>query len=187
MDWAVLIATKPHGISSRENRRNQSLVCGDQDRESLRWAATMPVRGEYDEPDGSNPAIAEGKTALARRNGAAEGGVGGPGKSRAAGGKGISHAQGAEAYVSGRSQENRGGPACTLGKMEEKQANQVKDIVAYELVFNALRRFNGQRGIYWLLDCYFNVIVIRCHWVRRSKTWQYRPRQDRICWRIGKR
>jgi hypothetical protein len=28
VDWAVLIATKPHGISSWENRRNQSLVCG---------------------------------------------------------------------------------------------------------------------------------------------------------------
>ena len=50
VDWAVLIATKPHGISSWENRRNQSLVCGDRDGgnregESLRWAATMPVRG----------------------------------------------------------------------------------------------------------------------------------------------
>src|ERR1700733_10810685 len=50
VDWAVLIATKPHDISSWENRRNQSLVCGDRDGgdregESLRWAATMPVRG----------------------------------------------------------------------------------------------------------------------------------------------
>ena len=34
-------------------------------------------------------------------------------------------AQGTEAYVRGRSQENRRGPACTLGKMEEKQADQV--------------------------------------------------------------
>ena len=42
--------------------------------------------------------------------------------------KGISHAQGAEAHVSGRSQENRGGPACTLGKMEEKQAKQVNEL-----------------------------------------------------------
>ena len=50
VDWAVLIATKPHDISPNGTRRNQSLVCGDQDggnREggSLRWAATMPVRG----------------------------------------------------------------------------------------------------------------------------------------------
>jgi hypothetical protein len=44
-------------------------------------------------------------------------------------------------------QEDRGGPACTLGKMEEKQANQVKDIVVYTLVFNALRRLKGH-GIY---------------------------------------
>jgi hypothetical protein len=36
-----------------------------------------------------------------------------------------SRAQGAEAYVSGRPQENRGGPACTLGKIKEKPANQV--------------------------------------------------------------
>jgi hypothetical protein len=45
------------------------------------WYNACP-RGDYDEPDGSNPAIAEGKTARARRNGAAERGVGGPGKSR---------------------------------------------------------------------------------------------------------
>ena len=42
---AVLIVTKPHGISSWQNRRNQWLVCGGRDGESLRWAATMPVRG----------------------------------------------------------------------------------------------------------------------------------------------
>jgi len=50
VDWAVLIATKPHSISSWENRRNQSLACGDRDGgnrdgESLRWAATISVRG----------------------------------------------------------------------------------------------------------------------------------------------
>ncbi len=50
VDWAVFIATKPHRFSSWENRRNQSLVCGDRDggnrdRKSARWAATMPVRG----------------------------------------------------------------------------------------------------------------------------------------------
>jgi hypothetical protein len=84
-------------------------------------------RGDYDEPDGSHSETAKGKAARARRNGAAKCGVGGPGKSRGAGGKvqGISHAQGAEANVSGRSQENRGRPASTLGQMEEKQANQV--------------------------------------------------------------
>jgi hypothetical protein len=43
--------------------------------------------GDYDEPDWSSPATAEGKTARARRNGAAERGVGGPGKSRGAGAK----------------------------------------------------------------------------------------------------
>ena len=37
--------------------------------------------------DWNSPAIAEGKTAGARRNGAAERGVGGPGKSRMAGRK----------------------------------------------------------------------------------------------------
>ena len=31
VDRAVLIATKPHSISSWENRQNQSLVCGDRD------------------------------------------------------------------------------------------------------------------------------------------------------------
>src|SRR5271156_3811763 len=87
VDWAVFIATKPHSIFSWEKRRDQSLVCGDRDGESLRWAATMPVRGEYDEPDGSNPGIAEGKTARARRNGAAKRRVGGPGKCRGYGAK----------------------------------------------------------------------------------------------------
>ena len=63
----------------------------------------------------------------ARRNGATERRVGGPGKSRRSGGKGYAFArtQGAADYVSGCSQENRGGLACALGKMEEKQANQV--------------------------------------------------------------
>ena len=37
-------------------------------------------RRTYDEPDGSNPAIAEGKTARAWRNGATGRGVGGPGE-----------------------------------------------------------------------------------------------------------
>ena len=43
--------------------------------------------GDYDEPDGSNSATAEGKTARAGRNGAAECCVGGPGKSRRSGRK----------------------------------------------------------------------------------------------------
>ena len=47
---------------------------------------------------------------------AALGSLGGPeGKAKA-----FSHAQGAEAHVSGRSQENRGGPACTLGENGRK-------------------------------------------------------------------
>ena len=70
-------------------------------------------------------------------------GVGGSGKPRRSGRKAFSRTQGAEANVSGRSQENCGSPARTLGKMEEKQANQVKAIAIYALVFNALRRIEG--------------------------------------------
>ena len=42
-------------------------------------------------------------------------------------------------------QTNCCGSARTLGEMEEKQANQVKDTVVCTLVFNALRRLKGPR------------------------------------------
>ena len=109
----------------------------------------MPVRGDYDEPDGSNPAIAEGKTARARRNGAANRRVGGLGKCRGGWSEGLRDltCPRCGGLCGGRAQENRGGPACTLGKMEEKQAKQVTDIAVCVLVFNALRR-SGDHGIY---------------------------------------
>src|SRR5208282_1545006 len=44
--------------------------------------------GDHDEPDWSDPATTERKTVRARRNGAAERSVSGPGKSRGSGGKG---------------------------------------------------------------------------------------------------
>ena len=129
VDWTVLIATKPHDISSN-GTSVKSVVGAVNETVSARMGCYNACpRGDYDEPDGSNSAIAEGKTARAHRDGAAQRGVGGPGKSRGIERKvqGISHAQGAEAYVSGRAQENRGGPAYTLGKMEEKQTSQVNE------------------------------------------------------------
>src|ERR1700720_1343798 len=93
VDWAVLIATKPHCISSWESRRINcwyvaiGVVTNGTESLSDRLLQCLS-EGDYDEPDGSNPAIAEGKTARARRNGAAERGVGGPGRSWSSGRKG---------------------------------------------------------------------------------------------------
>src|ERR1700719_2460170 len=76
------------GISSWKNRRNQSLVCGNRDEGLLDGLLQCLSEGDYDEPDGSNSETAAGTTAHTRRNGAAERGVGGPGRSWRSGRKG---------------------------------------------------------------------------------------------------
>src|ERR1700722_17338175 len=94
VDRAVLIATKPHSTPPRRIGE----ISGWCVWRSGRWQSGRRVskmgcynacpRGTNDEPDGSNSETAAGKTARARRNGAAGRGVGGPGRSWRSGRKG---------------------------------------------------------------------------------------------------